>query len=372
MVAVESLDLRFGRLRLAEPKALGRLRESVRRDGVTNPVVVSDAVEEGKLVVVDGFKRIRVVQERGEKNILVRTVALDLAGAHGAILAYNRPARGLTALEEGWVIQSLHRGHHLPQVKIAALLGRHKSWVCRRLRMVEGLAEELLEDVRLGLLSTLHVRYLCGLPRGNQNLAREAVQKHGLSSRQTALLVGKMRCCTDPEARRELLADPHKYLVKEDAGAPVRPRDPRLSEGANLLRDALLDLQAKAFRLLLACRDPLPARLSDDEILILEPAVEGASLNVRMALEALWPLYTRRCRLERETQAAAVRGHVPAETGGVEAGDRAESGDRRQDGQEAAQGSGGEAGIGGDGARTGGPQKSDPEGVETRRPRPAD
>ena len=48
------------------------------------------------------------------------------------------------------------------------LLGRHKSWVCRRLALVEKLADEAREDLRLGLLSATAARSLVRLPAGNQ------------------------------------------------------------------------------------------------------------------------------------------------------------------------------------------------------------
>ena len=48
---------------------------------------------------------------------------------------------------------ALVREDGLTQPQAAELLGRHKSWVCRRLALVEKLAEEIKAELRLGLVT---------------------------------------------------------------------------------------------------------------------------------------------------------------------------------------------------------------------------
>jgi len=221
-VKLSSLDLRYGALRLTDPTALRRLRESVQQDGLHSPVLVSEGVEEGKLVLVDGFKRIRVLDEAGETEILARMEVLDGASAHAAVLACNRPGRGVTDLEEAWVVRSLHRGHRLPQVKIAALLGRHKSWVCRRLRLVEGLEDDLQDEIRLGLLSSSMARELTRLPRGNQHPAAQAIREHGLSTRQATRLVTGLWRAWIPRRGRQSWKIRSSTLLSRSTMIPTR------------------------------------------------------------------------------------------------------------------------------------------------------
>ena len=286
-VKLSLLDLRYGALRLTDPTALRRLRESVQHDGVHSPILVSEGVEEGKLVLVDGFKRVRVLEESGETEILARMEVLDGASAHAAVLACNRPGRGVTDLEEAWVVRSLHRGHHLPQVKIAALLGRHKSWVCRRLRLVEGLEDDLQEEIRLGLLSSSMARELTRLPRGNQHPAARTIRDHGLSVHQATRLVTGLLESVDPKARQAILEDPLKYITVDKHDDPYPPRDPRLSDQGNELRDCLLTVQGKAYRLTLMCRTHAPAGLAPGESDILEPVVEESIEKVSRCLDTM-------------------------------------------------------------------------------------
>src|SRR5262249_56197292 len=66
------------------------------------------------------------------------------------------------------IVHALVREDGMTPVEVAELLGRHKSWVCRRLALVEKLSNEAREDLRLGLLSTTAARALVRLPAGNQ------------------------------------------------------------------------------------------------------------------------------------------------------------------------------------------------------------
>ena len=65
-------------------------------------------------------------------------------------------------------MQALVREDGLTQVAAGHLLGRHKSWVCRRLALLERLSETVKEDLRLGLVGPALARQLTRLPAGNQ------------------------------------------------------------------------------------------------------------------------------------------------------------------------------------------------------------
>ena len=75
-------------------------------------------------------------------------------------------------------MQGLVRDDGMTQVEAAHLLGRHKSWVCRRLALLEKLSPAVKEDLRLGLLGPALARQLTRLPMGNQ----EALLRSGAAS----------------------------------------------------------------------------------------------------------------------------------------------------------------------------------------------
>jgi len=267
------IDLRLSSLRLTHPTDLRRLHESIHSEGgIRDPLLVSTDVEPGCWVCVDGFKRVLMAEELGMTHLWVHTARLDLAHAKAAILHCNQPRAGLSKLEEAWIVRSLCRDDGMMQMQVAELLKRDKSWVCRRLKLVRALDESIQEDVRQGLLSATVASELSQLQRCNQQPAARAVIEHDLSSRECRQLVQKLRDTRDPQAARELLEDPRRYIAPAESGTGrTSGRDPRLSKDGNRLRSSLLSWQHACSRLTDELR-----RASDADARVLAPLIQDA------------------------------------------------------------------------------------------------
>ena len=285
-INVIDLDQRYGSLRLSSPEETRRLRSSVERLGMLSPVLVSTAVEAERLVLLDGFKRVRVVTELGASQVWATLVAMDARAAKVAMVAANAPHEGLCDLEEAWIVCSLCREHGLTQVEVGRALGRDKSWVCRRLMLAERLEAELQEQIRLGLLCATVARELVRLPRGNQEPVAEAIRAHGLTSRQANEVVTALLATDDPGARREVLADPLRYIGHEDA-TPSAVNDPRLGVGANDVRRSLLQIHGASERLWGSVQRHAAAGLVGDDARVLAPFVERALRASQRAVRLL-------------------------------------------------------------------------------------
>jgi ParB-like chromosome segregation protein Spo0J len=285
-VRVAQLDRRLAGLRLAPPEEVARLRSSVARDGIRAPLVVSTGVEPGVLVVIDGFKRLRILEEREIESAPAQLVALDVTAAQVAILHCNAPHRGLCDLEEAWIIRSLCRDHGLTQVTVAKLLRRDKSWVCRRLRLAEHLDPVIQEDIRLGLLSSAVAREMSRLPRGNQVPMARAIREHGLTSRQVAVMVSAVLGSDDPAMRRDLLSDPLRYVTAQ-IPAVGNATDPRLGVGGNEIRKALLLLDAGAGRVVRMLIRHAPAGLRTEAASVLAEPIAQALAGAEAAVSRL-------------------------------------------------------------------------------------
>jgi ParB/RepB/Spo0J family partition protein len=186
-IALSQIGQSYGRLRLVHPKADAGMVDSLRQFGQIFPVVVVVLGERYELV--DGFKRLRALKHLGYERVKARVVDLGVHALKAAMIALNRRKGAISDLEEGMVVHSLCREDGLSQVEVALLLGRHKSWVCRRLSLIERLCDEALEHIRLGLIPTSIGRELCRLPRGNQQAALHTILKYRLCSRESARLV---------------------------------------------------------------------------------------------------------------------------------------------------------------------------------------
>ena len=166
LLSLAQLGERYRRYRLPDPDAETAMTGSVRRYGQLTPLVV--CLREETYEILDGFKRLAAARALGLKTVGTRVLEADERRAKATLFALNQTGRRTQEWEEAWIVHSLVREDGMTQVEVAELLGHHKTWVCRRLALVEKLADEARQDLRLGLLSTTAARSLVRLPAGNQ------------------------------------------------------------------------------------------------------------------------------------------------------------------------------------------------------------
>jgi hypothetical protein len=188
-LAPSELGEALSSMRLCPPPAQHQMRLSLSRLGQLTPV---QAYRVGaRLELFDGLKRLRAARELSWPMLRVEVHGLDAAGAKVRLLCCNAGS-GLGELEEAWLVRSLYRDDRLSQPQIAVLLGRHKSWVCRRLALAESLSDELSASVRLGLVSATAAAEMARLQRCNQDAVLRVISRRGLTTRQTAQLVHRL------------------------------------------------------------------------------------------------------------------------------------------------------------------------------------
>jgi ParB/RepB/Spo0J family partition protein len=239
-IALSEIGQSYGRLRLVHPQADAGMMDSLRQFGQIFPVVVVPLAERYELV--DGFKRLRALKHLGYERVKASVVNLGVHALKAAMIALNRRKGAISDLEEGMVVHSLCREDGLSQVEVALLLDRHKSWVCRRLSLIERLCDEALEHIRLGLLPTSIGRELCRLPRGNQQAALHTILKYRLSCRECSRLVSVL--LQRPRwGWQNLLNFPIEILSERVPEGPRRRVT--LSSMADRLTEKLLDVKKR-------------------------------------------------------------------------------------------------------------------------------
>lgn len=186
-IAVATVGEKYGTFRIISPLADAAMMKSMQRYGQMSPVV---CVKAGSVYeLIDGFKRLRACRRLNKSVLKSKTVEFSERACKAAIIQLNRSGRSINEMEEAMILQSLHREDGLTQVEIAALVGRHKSWVSRRISLIERLSEEAQDDIRLGLLSASIGRELAKLPRGNQQETLRAIRKHRLNKSEVEKLI---------------------------------------------------------------------------------------------------------------------------------------------------------------------------------------
>lgn len=221
----------YGRYRLRLPEAERAMARSLERYGQLSPVVVCRRQDRYELI--DGFKRLGAARGLGRMSHLwARLMQADERTAKAAIYGLNRAGGRTPELEEAWIIQALVREDGMSQVEVAELLGRHKSWVCRRLALIERLGSKAKDDLRVGLLTPTAARQIVRLPEGNQGEVLDAIRREALSSAELTGVVDLWLGCAERRQQEYLLQHPREALSQANGTLPVA-HDPRLSEDGN-------------------------------------------------------------------------------------------------------------------------------------------
>jgi ParB/RepB/Spo0J family partition protein len=279
---VAELGLRYRRYRLADEAGERDMVQSLRRHGQITPLVVCRREE--TLEVLDGFKRVVAAVALGLVQVRCQVLAADERQAKVALLTLHGAGKRLVELEEAWLVQALVRDDGMSQVEVAELLGRHKSWVCRRLALLEKLVEEVRQDLRLGLVSARTARELVSLPAGKQSRVLRLIQSEGLSSVEVRGVVGLLHGAGTQEQEEYVLAQPRQALV--EANQLICPAwDPRLSVAGNRFSKQLARLLDQLARMESWLNQRSRAELRACDRLALVPGLERLTRDSRTVAE---------------------------------------------------------------------------------------
>jgi len=291
-LALADLGEYFARYRLRAPAAERALEASLRRYGQLSPVVVFRWHDRYELV--DGFKRLVAARAvRDVVTLCARVIEADERSAKAAIYTLNRVSGRPSELEEAWIVHALVREDGLSQVEVAELLGRHKSWVCRRLALIEKLSEPAQADLQVGLLTPTCARALVRLPAGNQADLLTVIRREALTTHEVAAVVDLLQRAPSRELQQYILDAPREALTQGE-GLPRLSRDPRLSGAGNDI--------AKRLRVVVELLTRLEGWLTHDGHAVLTPQDRTvlAPRFARLAHEA-----TAVATLARDFEAAA-------------------------------------------------------------------
>lgn len=224
-LALDSLQAgRFQPRRDWQPEPLAELADSIRAQGIIQPLVVR-AVGEGRYEIIAGERRFRAARLAGltEVPVLVRDIP-DRAALSVALIE-NIQRQDLNPVEEARALERLIAEFALTHEEAAAAVGRSRAAVTNLLRLL-ALADPVREALERGELEMGHGRAMLSLAPGDQQKLAERVIEEGLSVRATEALVrdwGQARPAAAPAVRRP---DPNVEQLSRDLserlGAPVR------------------------------------------------------------------------------------------------------------------------------------------------------
>ena len=209
-----------------EPEALQELADSIRAQGIVQPIVVRP--EGNHFELVAGERRWRAAQLAGLQKVPAVIRELDARSAAAIALIENIQREDLNPLEEAQAFLRLIEEFDLTHQQVAESVGRSRAAVSNLIRLLD-LAEPVKQQVNKGLLDMGHARALLALIRHDQVEVAKLVINRGLSVRETEQLVKKTLAAQDTTRPKPAAPDPDikrlegKISEKLGAGVKIKP-----------------------------------------------------------------------------------------------------------------------------------------------------
>jgi ParB family transcriptional regulator, chromosome partitioning protein len=274
-IPLPEFDLSLSAMRIFNMTRVLQIEKSMRLHGQLQPVVVR--VHEGNYQIIDGFKRYASAEDLMMKSLQCHVLNIDLTQAKVLLLSYNRPHQSMEAWEEARVLQDLRKTHSLDQSSLAQMIGYSRSWVSRRLALIDKIDESISSDIMMGVLTSSHARALTKLPRGNQGEVARVIASYRLSSRQSDTLVEAFLKAKNKDQQRYILTYPEHILRNDQSDPQEEPYDDRLSPYGNELMQGAEYLIRAVKIMLTRLDDQRTGMLNETEKVIITPCFKKVS-----------------------------------------------------------------------------------------------
>ena len=228
-----------------DPSTLNELADSIRVQGIMQPVLVRRPDRDGMHEIIAGERRWRAALLAGLKELpaLIRDVPDQSAAALSLIENIQR--EDLNPLEEAQGFRRLIDDFGLTHEQVAQAVGRSRSAVTNLLRLTQ-LAAQVQDLLFEGTIDMGHARALLTLPTDQQILLATRVAQRGLSVRETERLVqnadrgksngaGKKKPPRDPDVHRL------ETEIADSIGASVRILSRKKGAGQLVIAYSSLD-----------------------------------------------------------------------------------------------------------------------------------
>ena len=225
-----------------QPEALEELANSIRSQGIMEPIVVRP-IDGGRYEIIAGERRWRACQLAGLDTVpaLIREVPDESAAAMALI--ENLQREDLNPMEEALAMVRLQKEFELTHAEIAQLVGKSRTTITNLLRLT-GLREEVQTLLENGDIEMGHGRALLGLAQEEQSAAASTVVSRGLSVRQTEALVRRLveeKTSSKPQKSLDPDIKQLQESLSERLGSPVAIQHGAKGRGTLSIKYSSLD-----------------------------------------------------------------------------------------------------------------------------------
>lgn len=175
------------------PESLIGLADSIRSQGIIEPLIVTKRADSSKFVLVAGERRWRAAKLAQLKSVPVLVRELSGREILELALVENIQREDLNSLEEARALDTLHKDHELKLEEIAQRIGRDISTVSNKLRLLK-LPERIQQGILGNNITESHAYQLLTLKSSDAQLAAyQIVIAKELSVAKTEELVREIR-----------------------------------------------------------------------------------------------------------------------------------------------------------------------------------
>ncbi len=243
-IPIEFLERsRFQPRRDMDPTALEELANSIKAQGVMQPIVVR-RVKHNQYEIIAGERRWRASQQAGLEKVpcVIRDVPDDAAIAMALIENIQR--EDLNPIEEAMALKKLQDEFDLTHQQVAEAVGKSRTTITNLLRLM-GLSDEAKKMLEHGDLEMGHARAILTLEPSRQTEAARLIVAKGLSVRQAEALVRKLQEQAETKPSKGNTIDPNVRHLQEQLsqtlGAPVAIQHGSKGKGKLVIQYSSLD-----------------------------------------------------------------------------------------------------------------------------------
>lgn len=199
------------------PEKLQELADSIRAQGIIQPVVVRKIAQE-KYEIIAGERRWRAAQLAGLQQVPVVIKEIDDRAAMAIALIENIQREDLNPLEEADALKRLLEEFAMTHQQIADAVGKSRTTITNLLRLME-LHPEVKKLLVNGQLEMGHARALLSLDAVKQVAAAHKIVREGLTVRAAERLVKDSQA--EPKAQKARIIDKDTLRLQEDLTAKL-------------------------------------------------------------------------------------------------------------------------------------------------------
>ena len=174
-----------------DPEKIEELADSIRENGIIQPLVVKKGVDGFELIA--GERRWRAAGRAGLEKVPVIVKEVEDNNRLGLSLIENIQREDLNVIEEAEAYQKLIEQFSYTQEEIGKRVGKSRASITNTLRLIK-LNKKIKDDLLQNKINMGHARAYLGLDAASLQMeAHNQVLKKSLSVRQTESLVKRLK-----------------------------------------------------------------------------------------------------------------------------------------------------------------------------------